>query len=103
MYDQLLTLAHETRKLVLDGKFAAVMRTLNRFEHEANETFLGWGVPDEYLSSSDPKDLQSLMWRELLEVSEDGCPAVDCILRPCCPDCKKATPEDNGKEAYCGA
>lgn len=103
MYDHLLTLAHETRNLLLEGRFAAVMRTLNKFEHQANEAFLGWGVSDDYLSSSDPKDLQSLMRRELLEVAEDGCPAADCILRPCCPDCDKAAPENTGKEAYCGA
>lgn len=80
MYDQLLTLAHEVRNLLLDGKFAALMRTLNRFEHQANETFLGWGISDDYLCSGESKDLSSLTRRELLEI-----------------------PKDIGEEACCGA
>lgn len=103
MYDQLLTLANETRELLLDGKLAAVLRTLNKFEHKANETFLSWGISDDYLCSSDPKDLRGMTRRELLEMGEDGCPAADCILRPCCPECDKAAPEDGGKEESRGA
>ena len=103
MYDQLLTLANETRGLLLDGKFAAVLRTLNRFEHKANETFLGWGISDDYLCSGDPRDLRGLTRRELLEMDEDGCPAADCILRPCCPGCDKAAPEDDVEEENRGA
>ena len=103
MYDQLLTLANEARNLLLDGKLAAVLRTLNKFEHKANETFLGWGISDDYLCSSDPRDLRGLTRRELLEMGEDGCPAADCILRPCCPECDKTASEDNRKEEVCGA
>ena len=99
MYDHLLTLANEARNLLLDGKLAAVLRTLNKFEHKANETFLGWGISDDYLCSSDPRDLRGLTRRELLEMGEDGCPAGDCILRPCCPGCGK----DAGKEEVRGA
>ena len=99
MYDQLLTLANETRELLLDGKLAAVLRTLNKFEHKANETFLSWGIPDDYLCSGEPKDLHRLIDRELLEMGENGCPAADCILRPCCPGCDM----DAGKEENRGA
>ena len=99
MYDQLLTLANETRELLLDGKLAAVLRTLNKFEHKANETFLSWGISDDYLCSGEPKDLHRLIDRELLEMGEDGCPAADCILRPCCSGCDKDAEKEESRGA----
>ncbi len=102
MYDHVLTLANETRKLLLDGKFAALLRTLNQFEHEANEIFLEWGISDDYLCGGDPKALRGLMQSELLEVEDDGCPAINRFLRPCCQECGAAA-EKGGTEGRCGA
>lgn len=91
MYDLLLTLVRDARDLLLEGKQAALLRTLTGFEHRANEEFRRWCIPDAYLLSGDPEDLGGLMSAELLEADdEDGCPASERMLHPCCMECGAA-------------
>ena len=88
MYDLLLTLVRDARELLLEGKQAALLRTLTKFEHRANEEFRRWRISDSYLLTGDPKDLGRLMAAELLEADDDeGCPASERMLHPCCMEC----------------
>lgn len=99
MYDLLLTLVRDARELLLEGKQAALLRTLTGYEHQANEEFRRWCIPDAYLLSGDPKDLDGLMAAELLEADDDeGCPAGERMLHPCCMECGAASAADETGE-----
>lgn len=87
MYDLLLTAVNETRELLLEGKVAAVVRTLCKYEQQAHEMFRAWNIPDKYLLGGNPRDLEKLMDIELLpadtpdgEAAAKDCKAVDHIL-----------------------
>ncbi len=99
MYDLLLTLVRDARELLLDGEQAALLRTLAKFEHRANEEYRRWRISDAYLLSRDPEDLGELMSAELLEADEDeGCSVSERMLHPCCMECGAAPACDGSGE-----
>lgn len=92
MYDLLLTLVRDARDLLLEGKLAALLRTLTSFEHKANEAYRRWNISDSFILSGDPKGLAELMAAELLEADDDeGCSASERMLHPCCMECGAAS------------
>ncbi len=68
MYDLLLTMVQEVRGLLMDGQFSAVWRSLCEYEHQANEVYLNWGIPDEYLCGGSFRTLRKLVRKELREM-----------------------------------